>query len=81
MVPQKERAPRRSRQKTGQLRKAGNTPSGPLAAADAISGAAPAHELDELAELEAENRRLKQMLAAKLQKENVWLREQLQRAR
>lgn len=36
-------------------------------------------ELDDLAQLEEENRLLKTLLAAKLRKENSWLREQLRR--
>ncbi|WP_313606694.1 hypothetical protein [Rhizobium sp.] len=80
-VQRTTRAPKMPRRKMRQLEKTGNRTSGSLAPAEAISAALSPNEFDELADLEAENRRLKQLLATKLQKENVWLREQLRRAR
>lgn len=81
-IRRKDGVPQIPKRKLMRLEKNGSRTSGPLAAAEAISADVPAYYgQDELADLEAENRRLKRLLATKLQKENVWLREQLQRAR
>lgn len=80
-APPKERAPKTPRRKMRQLEESGDRTSRPLAPAEAISADVPAYGLDELADLEAENRRLKRLFSTKMHNENAWLREKLQRVR